>query len=52
LWIIEITKYYGFFGYDYYEFGSGIKVADKGLDYFITKVLNREIDWKILKGKL
>lgn len=45
------NKYYGFFGYDYYEFGSGIKVADKGLDYFITKVLNREIDLEDTKRK-
>jgi len=43
------NKYYGFFGYDYYEFGSGTRLADKDLDYFITKVLDREINLEDVK---
>ena len=38
------NRYYGFFGYDYHEFGSGIRPAEKGLDYFLKQVLNKEVD--------
>ena len=45
------NKYYGFFGYDYHEFGSGIRPAEKGLDYFIKQVLNKEVDLDEVRKK-
>lgn len=45
------NKYYGFFGFDYHEFGSGVKIADKSLDYFLYKILNNEIDLEIIKER-
>lgn len=43
------NKYYGFFGFDYHEFGSGVKIADKSLDYFLYKILNNEVDLENIK---
>lgn len=43
------NKYYGFFGFDYYETGSGVKIADKSLDYFLYKILNKEVDLEKIK---
>ena len=45
------NKYYGFFGVDHYEFGSGKKKADKNLDYFLYRFLNKEIDIEEIKDK-
>ena len=45
------NRYYGFFGYDYHEFGSGIRPAEKGLDYFLKQVLNKEVDLDEVRKK-
>lgn len=45
------NKYYGFFGVDHYEFGSAKKKADKNLDYFLYRLLNKEIDIEEIKDK-
>ena len=45
------NRYYGFFGYDYYESGAGIRPAEKGLDYFIRQVLNKEVDLEEVRKK-
>jgi len=45
------NKYYGFFGFDYHEFGSGVKIADKSLDYFLYKILDNEVDLEKIKEK-
>jgi len=45
------NRYYGFFGYDYYESGAGIRPAEKGLDYFIKQVLNKEVDLEEVRKK-
>lgn len=45
------NKYYGFFGYDHHEFGSGIRSAEKGLDYFLKQVLNKEVDLDEVRKK-
>lgn len=45
------NKYYGFFGFDYHEFGSGVKIADKSLDYFLYKILDNEVDLEKIKER-
>lgn len=45
------NKYYGFFGVDHYEFGAGKKKADKNLDYFLYRLINKEIDIEEIKDK-
>jgi len=45
------NKYYGFFGYDYFAFGTGQKMAENELKTFLNRVLNGEIDLCSVKKK-
>jgi len=45
------NKYYGFFGYDYFAFGAGQKIAENELEIFLNGVLNGEIDLCNVKKK-
>ncbi len=45
------NKYYGFFGYDYFAFGAGQKIAENELEIFLNGVLSGEIDLCNVKKK-
>jgi len=45
------NKYYGFFGYDHFEFGTSNNKAEKDLSYFLEKIISKNYDIKNIKEK-